>query len=466
MKLLSLLLVIAIAAWVIIPATAFAQLTDSPWPVFNGNNRHTGVSKFNIGKDKKELLWSYRTGGAVESSPTIGADGTIYIGSHDGFLYALNRDGTLKWKKEIAKPNYDERWKVAKAIMAAPAIAKDGTIYINGASSYLHAVNPDGQEKWRFPIKWSNDFWNGPNIGADGTIYIGTARNDPKDQEGMEAGVYAITPEGQEKWRYPEPSGVTIVPTIAVDGTIYAGAAEVSTNKGRIIALDQNGKKKWQFDLEQWLEGSASLGADGTIYTGSKEGIIYAIIPDGKEKWRFRTGSGVSATPAVGENGVIYIGSWDGNFYALDRQTGAEKWRFDVKVGREPKMFEDYPGKEAIITSAAVSEDGVIIFGDVFDTLYALDLQGKELWRYKGTSGYASSPAIGENGTIYIGTEGGEVLALGKLGSNENLGNKEGTTSAVPDSRTTPLVIYAAGGAIILIISVAAYVFIRKKRKV
>jgi len=249
MKLLSLLLVIVITTLVIIPATVFAQLADSPWPMFSGNARHTGLSSYETDKEKKDLLWSYKTSGAVESSPTIGTDGTIYIGSHDGNLYALSSDGSLKWKFKVADPVYDERWKVFKAIMATPAIAKDGTIYINGPSNYLHAINPDGKEKWKFPVKWGNDFWNGPNIGADGTIYIGTARNDPKDQ-GMEAGVYAITPEGKEKWRYPEPSGVTIVPTIAVDGTIYAGAAEVSTNKGRIIALDQNGKKKWQFDLE------------------------------------------------------------------------------------------------------------------------------------------------------------------------------------------------------------------------
>ena len=33
----------------------------------------------------------------VYSSPAIGADGTIYVGSGGGKLYAINPDGTLKW---------------------------------------------------------------------------------------------------------------------------------------------------------------------------------------------------------------------------------------------------------------------------------------------------------------------------------------------------------------------------------
>lgn len=461
-KFLNLLLIVLATIFFITPLSALAQLADSPWPVLGGNAQHTGLSSQETGKEKKELLWSYKTSGAVESSPIIGADGTVYLGSHDGNLYALSSDGSLKWKFKVADPVYDERWKVSKAIMATPAIAKDGTIYINGASSYLHAVNPDGQEKWRFPIKWSNDFWNGPNIGADGIIYIGTARNDPKDQD-MEAGVYAITPEGKEKWRYPEPSGVTIVPTIAVDGTIYAGAAEVSTNKGRIIALDQNGKKKWQFDLEQWLEGSASIGDDGTIYSGSKEGFIYAINPDGSEKWCFKTGSGISAVPSIGPDGTVYIGSWDGNFYAFDQKTGQEKWRFDVKIGRDPKLFEGYPGKETISSSAALSKDGVIIFADVFDTVYALNTDGKELWRWKAEEGggFASSPSISKDGTIYIGSESNYLYAIsGSIKTNVNAENKE-----IPKNYHIKETVIVISTIILLIIGILVIWKLKLKRK-
>jgi outer membrane protein assembly factor BamB len=36
-------------------------------------------------------------GGAVYSSPAVGSDGTVYVGSQDYYLYAINPGGTLKW---------------------------------------------------------------------------------------------------------------------------------------------------------------------------------------------------------------------------------------------------------------------------------------------------------------------------------------------------------------------------------
>ena len=33
------------------------------------------------------------TGGAIESSPAIGSDGTIYVGSDDYYLYAITSTG-------------------------------------------------------------------------------------------------------------------------------------------------------------------------------------------------------------------------------------------------------------------------------------------------------------------------------------------------------------------------------------
>jgi len=39
--------------------------------------------------------WAFATGSYINSSPTIGSDGTVYVGSYDGKLYAINGSGTL-----------------------------------------------------------------------------------------------------------------------------------------------------------------------------------------------------------------------------------------------------------------------------------------------------------------------------------------------------------------------------------
>jgi len=78
-----------------------------------------------------------------QSSAAISADGIIYFGTNigensGGQIYAINPDGTLRWRKKIANDWID----------SSPAIAPDGTIYIGSANGdevgfngYLHAFN-------------------------------------------------------------------------------------------------------------------------------------------------------------------------------------------------------------------------------------------------------------------------------------------------------------------------------------
>ena len=101
------------------------------------------------------------------SSPAIGSDGTLYVGSMDGRLYAVNPDGTQKWV-----------FTTGDIIYSSPAISSDGTIYVGSDDNKLYAVNPDGGQKWAFttvdPIEdvYTGRIQSSPAIGSDGTIYV------------------------------------------------------------------------------------------------------------------------------------------------------------------------------------------------------------------------------------------------------------------------------------------------------
>jgi outer membrane protein assembly factor BamB len=51
----------------------------------------------------------------------VGGDGTIYIGGQDGYVYALDPAGTLKWEHQTGT-----------VIQTSPAIGPDGTLYLSG----------------------------------------------------------------------------------------------------------------------------------------------------------------------------------------------------------------------------------------------------------------------------------------------------------------------------------------------
>ncbi len=370
-----------------------------------GDQQHTGLSPYDTSQVTGAVKWTFEMGDGTESSPTIAEDGTIYFGSHDGYLYALNSDGTLKWKFKPAEPIYNEQWKHYSAILSSPAIAKDGTVYIIAPDDHLYAVK-DGEEKWRFPFKWNAiDFWSSAAIGSDGTIYAGSARTDQGSK--LVAGLYALNPDGTEKWHYGIDAGVPSSPAIGKDGTIYINGnaikktADAATTEGYLFAFNPDGTLKWRFKVQDWIESSPSIAEDGTVYTGSKEGRVYALNPDGSKKWEFVTGDGVSGTPAIAKDGTLYVGSWDNNMYAINPD-GTERWKFEVD-----------PGFESIGSSAAIGADGTIYFGSSRGLLYALNPDGTEKWHISDMGSVASAPAIGKDGTIYVGAWNKKFYAIG-----------------------------------------------------
>ena len=78
------------------PVREVTATTHAPWPMFRHDHRHTGRSLY-AGPETPNLKWSLNTGDSIASSPAVGADGTIYVGSWDRTFYAVNPNGSLKW---------------------------------------------------------------------------------------------------------------------------------------------------------------------------------------------------------------------------------------------------------------------------------------------------------------------------------------------------------------------------------
>ena len=86
-------------------------------------------------------LWEFQTGGGVRSSPAIGTDGTVYVGSEDKKLHAINgQTGAKLWEFETGG-----------GVRSSPAIGADGTVYVGSDDYKLHAINGQtGVKLWEF----------------------------------------------------------------------------------------------------------------------------------------------------------------------------------------------------------------------------------------------------------------------------------------------------------------------------
>ena len=173
------------------------------------------------------------TWASLDSSPAIGADGTIYVGSEDGNLYAINpADGSQKWMSSTGN-----------AIESSPAIGADGTIYVGSDDQNLYAFNPaDGSQKWASPTGWS--VTSSPALGADGTIYVGSWDNY----------LYAINPaDGSQQWALATGNRIESSPALGADGTIYVGSDD-----GYLYAFVQDTPAQLQFGIQP---GNTPVGA-------------------------------------------------------------------------------------------------------------------------------------------------------------------------------------------------------------
>lgn len=106
-----------------------------------------------MGADKKAgtVLWEFKTG-SVDSNPAIGPDGTVYVGSTDNKLYAINgKNGVKLWEFKTGGP-----------LFPSPAIGSDGTVYFV-ALVMLYAIKTDslGLAKSPWPMLGQNPLHTG-----------------------------------------------------------------------------------------------------------------------------------------------------------------------------------------------------------------------------------------------------------------------------------------------------------------
>ena len=414
---LSLLALSLLSSPSIQPSTASSA--SRSWPMYHQNAQHTGLSPF-PGPAIPFLRWTFQTNGPVRSAPAVG-HGRIYVSSEDGNLYALNLQGDLLWKFQTPSP-----------IITSPAIGSDGTIYLASClrcnyyspsgppEGILYAINPSGSLKWNLTIANTGEGGelSSPTIGPDGTIYTSD----------IGFRIIAVNPDGTLKWELAAGGEVFDSPTVGHDGTLYVGIDDDNPSPSLLcaqcmVALNPNGTVRWSlFGL--FGVGPLAVGPDGTIYAGG-----YAINHDGTAKWRFPAGY----IDSIGRDGTIYI-SGD-SLYAINPD-GTLQWQFTIGGSGGHCITTDCSVTSYVTiqqSSVAIGSNGILYFGSgVTDStcsvsgctrygagnLYAMAPNGTLSWKFAvgSTAGLyfsVSDPAIGSNGTIYVGSSDGNLYAIG-----------------------------------------------------
>ena len=327
--------------------------------MFRGDAAHSGVYASQGPRQFHRVLWTFTTGERIVSSPVY-ADGTIYFGSDDGSIYAVDAaSGRQLWRRATGGP-----------VAGSPAVA-EGTVYVMSYDGKFYALNArTGVPRWKFTTGGERRF---EARGLHGM--------QPKNQTIADAyDLYLSSP-------------------VVAQGGVYFGSGD-----GNVYALDAvSGALRWKYPTGDVVHASPAY-ANGVVFVGSWDSYFYAIdATTGALKWRFHSGEdpdvhnqvGFQSSPAV-VDGVVYTGCRDSNLYALDAATGREKWRFGTELSW-------------VITSPAVV-NGKVIFGTSDSSRYhVLDAAtGKAVQQSQGKAYMFSSPAVAGD-TVLIGVLNGTL---------------------------------------------------------
>ena len=381
---------LTIAVVCALAAPAYAQVA-----MFRGGPSHTGHYHTRGVPAFGGLQWRVQTNGPVRSSP-VEAGATIYIGSGDGNVYAINANtGVVRW-----------RHGTGAAVASTPAVA-NGLVFVNGNDGRFRALRvSDGRLAWSFttgaavPLKWGYEsgeiYTSSPAVEGSAVVF--------GSQDGH---VYALDIRtGRERWRFRTGGRVYASPAIAA-GTVYA-----ADQAGSVFALAlTSGRQVWRFETEGTRLNSADWGFDrttvqsspavagGTVYVGARDGFLYAIDrATGTQRWRHdHKVSWVNSSPAVSD-GLVYAGTSDGRFIqAVDTATGTERWRANA---------------QSTVWASPAVDSTLVYVGEGDGTMYALDkTTGKEAWRYRVGHRLFSSPLV-HDGRLYFGSDDGGVYAV------------------------------------------------------
>jgi len=372
------------------------SLADSPWPVTRGDMQATGRSKF-VGPRTNNVIWRKDMPLGILYGPVIGYGDVLYFGERAlspdsvNYFYAVESNGNPLWTFETETPFPNN---------SGAIVTSDSTIYFFSRNQKMHALNPDGT------LKWTQDIWANLRpfypVAKNGDIFVV-----------MVDTVFVVSPGGQIKNSFLVPFvNTSMVFSTGGDTLFYTSGQIQTTDPQAVNAMRTDGTPLWSVFFDDFTgknRGIPVVDNSNRIYLNAKKdgtSYLYCINPDGSTAWRYpfklteRFENNSSITLDSNGNILFQISTNDSGYIASVNSDGQLNWK---------TVLGHYYDDGAFINHALVCDaEGKVYCGSNLgpvSNFWCLDSNGVILWDLS-LEGYEldSSPAIGSDGTLYIGT--------------------------------------------------------------
>jgi outer membrane protein assembly factor BamB len=261
-----------------------------------------------------------------------------------GKLYAVNTDGTLSWEfPRVGQPEIG-------AITASPVLDGANTVYVTADDGFLYAVDRNGNLRWRFAVGTTADALGpfSPSPATSVTIFAPT----------VDGTIVAVNPDGTFSWRTGTPDGAPFTASLAIGLPAFTPTPLVSptptetpvpdatasptptatpvlssfeafgvTRNGAVMAVNvRTGERRSVDVFTRSIAGpvvaSPALSADAYLVIAAADGWVHAldttrgVQPEG---WPVVVSEDLAlvSSPAIDADGYVYVGTLDGYLYSI-----------------------------------------------------------------------------------------------------------------------------------------------------
>jgi outer membrane protein assembly factor BamB len=325
------------------------------------------------------IQWKQMLPEAVTVSPVIGDDGSIYVATRNGAIYALDSSGGMRWTYRpeesgpasglmLDKDNHlyfsnpkkvfsltasgKKLWETEcppanPARLFQQAALGQGAVYTTCGENFSAFNAVDGRELWKLPIGQ----WNAmPVVLRNGAIILS-----------HDWSLAAIDSNGNPLWKFPPPNYVSPPsrPGLVTDQMLFSSPIAVGSDEtlyvgsgdGEFSAFNSEGMLKWTYNGGPlrgiFFSASPIVASDNTILALSTQATLYAFTPDGTLRWSVHVGDPIKTifqpsqpSPVLGSDETIYVlvaGNWlpcllrvknSGNFRSRQMHLCLRCWRW------------------------------------------------------------------------------------------------------------------------------------------
>jgi len=429
-------------------AAIATQSASDDWPTYLHDAARSGASNESIlstaNAGQLGPLWTYETGGAIAAQAAI-VGGTIYVGSWDGYEYALDgATGAVKWKTFLGQTYPNASCSPNYAGITSSAAVQNGVVYVGGGDSYWYALDAaTGNVLWEVytgdnSATGGHYNWSSPLL-YNGYAYIGIASfGDCPLVQGQLLQVNLSTQQVVNTLNLVPNGhvggGIWTSPAVdAAANTIYLTTGTLAnpadTLQQAMVAVDASTlavQSSWEVPAAQTVTDS-DWGTTPLLYTDAngtrwvaginKNGILYAFqranVSAGPV-WQYQLSVGGEC--AVCGQGSVSSGTvGGGRFYFAGGQTTIN----GVAVAGSVQAFDPATGNvlwehaaPGAVIPALTYVNGLIIDG-AGGYLEVLDAStGNVLFSYTAGGTFYGAPSV-SNGVIYAGNTNGKLYAFG-----------------------------------------------------